>query len=87
MKTIPATEVSKEFERFLDTVQKEPVLVTKKNPPVAVTMATQDTEAFLQMQTEVGVTKSSVETCAGRFSEFTPKYARDLVARFKTLLK
>ncbi len=30
MKTIAATKASKEFGRFLDTVQREPVMVTKK---------------------------------------------------------
>ncbi len=87
MKTIPAAKASKEFGRFLDTVQREPVLVTKKNRPVAVTMSIQDAEALLQMQTEVGVSKGLADIGAGRFSEFTPKYADQLAARFKRQLQ
>ncbi|PCI43409.1 MAG: hypothetical protein COB49_12295 [Alphaproteobacteria bacterium] len=63
------------------------MLVTKKNRPVAVTMSIQDAEALLQMQTEIGISMGMADIGAGRFSEFTPKYASDLAARFKTLLK
>ncbi|MBL4616918.1 MAG: type II toxin-antitoxin system Phd/YefM family antitoxin [Robiginitomaculum sp.] len=87
MKTIPAAKVSKEFGRFLDIVQREPVLVTKKNRPVAVTMSIQDAETLLQMQTEVGIRKGIADIGAERFSEFTPKYASDLAARFKKQLQ
>lgn len=42
MKTMAATAASKEFGRYLDTAQREPVLVAKKNRPVAVTVSIQD---------------------------------------------
>lgn len=50
-------------------------------------MSIQDAEALLQMQTEIGISMGMADIGAGRFSEFTPKYASDLAARFKTLLK
>ena len=87
MKTIPAAKASKEFGRFLDIVQREPVLVTKKNRPVAVTLSIQDAEALLHMQIEDGIDKGLADIGAGRFSEFTPKYASALAARFKAQLK
>lgn len=87
MKTIPAAKASKEFGRFLDTVQREPVLVTKKNRPVAVTLSIQDAEALLHMHIEDGINKGLADMGAGRYREFTPKYANDLAARFKARLK
>jgi prevent-host-death family protein len=45
MKTIPAAKASKEIGRFLDTVQRGPVLVTRKDRPAAVTMSIAEGEA------------------------------------------
>jgi len=39
MKTMTASVASKEFGRYLDAVQREPVVVTEKNRPVAVTVS------------------------------------------------
>lgn len=86
MKTIPAAKASKAFGRFLDMVQREPVLVTKKDRPVAVTLSIQDAESLLRMQTETGLAKGMADIGAGRFNEFTPKYASELAARFKAQL-
>ncbi|MCF6237129.1 MAG: type II toxin-antitoxin system Phd/YefM family antitoxin [Gammaproteobacteria bacterium] len=74
---MPASKVSKEFGRFLDTIQREPVLVTKKNRPVAVTLSIQDAETLLQMQTEVGIKQGLADIGAGRFNEFTPTLAKN----------
>lgn len=87
MKTIPATKASKQFGELLDTVQREPVMVTKKNRPVGVMMSIRDAEALLVMQTEVGIAKGIGDIETGRFSDFTPKYAKDMAARFKARLK
>ncbi len=48
MKTMSATTASKEFGRYLDMAQREPVLITKKNRPVAITMSIQDAEELLE---------------------------------------
>ena len=87
MKAMPASKVRKKFGRFLEILQREPVHITKKNHSVAVTMSIQDAEALLQMQTEVGISKGMADIGAGRFSEFTPKYANDLAACFKKQLQ
>jgi len=50
MKTIPATKASKQFGQLIDAVQREPVMVTKKDRPVGVMMSIQDAEALLAIQ-------------------------------------
>lgn len=50
-------------------------------------MLIQGAGALLQMQTEAGIRKGLVDIDTGRFRELTPKYAKDLVARFKKRLK
>ena len=87
MKTIPATKASKQFGELIDTVQREPVLVTKKNRPVGVMMSVQDAESLLALQTEAGIAKGLADIEAGRFNEYTPKYAKAMAARFKARLK
>ncbi len=87
MKTIAATKASKEFGRFLDTVQREPVMVTKKDRPVGVMLSIQDVESLLEMQTEVGIRRGIADIGAKRFNEFTPKYGLDMAARFKKRLQ
>ena len=87
MKTIPATKASKQFGELIDAVQREPVMVTKKNRPVGVMMSIQDAEALLAMQTEVGVAKGLADIEGERFSDFTPTYAKAMAARFKACLK
>ena len=37
MKTMTASVASKEFGRYLDAAQHEPVVITKQNRPVAIT--------------------------------------------------
>ncbi len=61
-----ATTASKEFGRFLDIVQREPVLVTKKNRPVAVTMSIEDAEQLLQYRIEAGIQKGLDDVASGR---------------------
>lgn len=87
MKTIAAAKASKEFGRFLDTVQREPVMVTKKDRPVGVMLSIQDAESLLEMQTEVGIKRGIADIGAERYNEFTPKYALDMAARFKARLQ
>ncbi|MBL1430898.1 MAG: type II toxin-antitoxin system Phd/YefM family antitoxin [Robiginitomaculum sp.] len=87
MKIIAAAKASKEFGRFLDTVQREPVMVTKKDRPVGVMLSIQDAEILLAMQTELGIKRGIADIGAERFNEFTPKYALDLAAGFKKRLQ
>jgi len=87
MKTVAATKASKQFGELIDTVQREPVMVTKKNRPVGVMMSMQDVEALLAAQTEAGIALGLADLEAGRFNKLTPEYAEDMAARFKARLK
>jgi prevent-host-death family protein len=44
MKTMTAAEAKTHFGQFLDNVQREPVIVTKKSRPVGVMFSIQDIE-------------------------------------------
>ena len=46
MKSITAVEAKNSFGTFLDTVQREPVVITKNNRPVGMTLSMQDIESL-----------------------------------------
>lgn len=56
MKTMTAKEAKLRFGEFLDTMQREPVIVTKNNRPVGIMLSIQDAadtlipEMFLEKQ-------------------------------------
>ncbi len=83
MKTMTASVASKEFGRFLDTVQREPVVVTKKNRPVAVTVSLQDWEELTRMRIDQGIAKGLEDIEAGRFEDMGDKATAARIARFK----
>jgi len=81
-----ASVASKEFGRYLDTVQREPVVVTKKNRPVAVTLSIQDAQAFFDYKVEQGIERGLADVEAGRYEEMTEENARKRLERFKSKL-
>lgn len=83
MKTMSATNASKEFGRYLDMVQREPVIVTKQNRPVAVTMSIQDAEELLEYRIQAGISKGLQDVRAGRTIEATPQNIVLLKERIK----
>ena len=83
MKTMTASVASKEFGRSLDAAQREPVIVTKKNRPVAVTVSVQDWDVLQQLLVERGVTQGLEDVDAGRFETLTEASANKRIARFK----
>jgi len=44
MKTMSTVEVKTHFTQFLNNAQKEPILVTKQNHPIAIILSMQDIE-------------------------------------------
>ena len=60
MKTMTASAASKEFGLYIDTVQHEPVVITKQNRPVAVTMSIQQVERLFKGQVEAGMPKGAI---------------------------
>ena len=87
MKTMTASAASKEFGRFIDTVQHEPVVITKQNRPVAVTLSMQDAEELFQYRVEAGIEKGLLDVKQGRVSPFTPAFADELKQKFRAQAK
>ncbi len=83
MKTMTASAASKEFGRYIDAVQREPVVITKQNRPVAVTLSMQDAEELFQYRVDAGIEKGLLDVKQGRISPFTPEYADQLKQKFK----
>jgi len=83
MKTMTASVASKEFGRYLDTAQREPVIVTKKNRPVAVTVSFQDWEELTTLRIERGLTQGLDDIENGRFEEVNDASTAARIARFK----
>jgi len=46
MKAMTAADAKNSFGSFLDTVQREPVVITKKNRPVGMMLSMQDIETL-----------------------------------------
>jgi prevent-host-death family protein len=87
MKTMTASAASKEFGRYIDTVQREPVIITKQNRPVAVTLSIEDAEELFQYCVDAGIEKGLLDVKQGRVSPFTPAYADELKLRFRAQAK
>lgn len=87
MKTMTASVASKEFGRFLDTVQREPVVVTKKNRPVAVTVSLQDWEELTRMRIDQGIGKGLEDIEVGRFEEMGDEATTARISRFRARLR
>lgn len=83
MKTMTASVASKEFGRFLDTAQREPVIVTKKSRPVAVTVSIQDWEELTKLRIERGLSQGLDDIENGRFEEVSDASTAARIARFK----
>lgn len=84
MKTMSATLASKEFGRFIDAAQREPVLLTKKNRPVAVTVSVADWEELVALRIERCVAAGLADAAEGRVTEMTDEAIKQRLARFRT---
>ena len=84
MKTMSATAASKEFGRFIDAAQREPVLLTRKDRPVAVAVSVADWEELLSLRIERGIAAGLADVDAGRVVEMTDAALEQRLARFRT---
>ena len=84
MKTMSATLASKEFGRFIDAAQREPVLLTKKNRPVAVTVSVADWEELIALRIERGIAAGLADVEEGRVTEMTDEAIEQRLTRFRT---
>lgn len=83
MKTMTASVASKEFGRYLDSAQREPVIVTKKSRPVAVTVSFQDWEEITKLRIERGLGLGIEDVDHGRFEEVNDANTAARLAHFK----
>lgn len=83
MKTMTASIASKEFGRYLDTAQREPVIVTKKSRPVAVTVSFQDWKELTKLRIERGLSQGLDDIENGRFEEVSDANTAARLTRFK----
>lgn len=83
MKTMTATAASKEFGRFIDAAQREPVLLTKKDRPVAVTVSVADWEELVSLRIDRGIAAGLADVAAGRVVEMTDAALEQRLARFR----
>lgn len=83
MKTITASVASKEFGRYLDAAQREPVIVTKKNRPVAVTVSIQDWEELTKLRIERSLAHGLDDIENGHFEEVSNASTAARLASFK----
>lgn len=86
MKTMTASAASKEFGRYIDTVQHEPVIITKQNRPVALTISMQDAKAFYNFKVETGIQRGLNDVKAGRYEEMTTENTARRIEGFKARL-
>lgn len=82
MKTIASTQASKNFGDYIDTVQREPVVITRKNRPVAVTYSYERAKELFDLQVAVGIQKGLDDLEASRTRELTPEYIAEMKAEF-----
>jgi prevent-host-death family protein len=84
MKTMSATLASKEFGRFIDAAQREPILLTKKDRPVAVTVSVADWEELISLRIERGIAAGLADVTEGRVTQMTDEAIEQRLARFRT---
>ena len=84
MKTMSATLASKEFGRFIDAAQREPILLTKKDRHVAVTVSVADWEELISLRIERGIAAGLTDVAEGHVTQMTDEAVEQRLARFRT---
>ena len=95
MKTMSSREAQNAFGNFLDTAQREPVMVTRRNRPVGVMLSMDNLPVLLELADGIretiraGVTAGLADAEAGRTHELTDEYiaALKLKARQRVAAK
>ena len=84
MKTMTSKEAQNSFGAFLDTAQREPVMVTRRNRPVGVMLSMENLPAIFELADsmretiKIGVKAGLADAKAGRTHELTDKFIEDL---------
>lgn len=92
MKTISAKEAKSSFGAFLDSAQREPVMVTKRDRPVGMLFSMQDLYTLLSIgdafKKEIyeKVTAGIDDADSGRVRECNTELAEELKAKLRAKL-
>lgn len=92
MKMMSAKEAKNSFGVFLDSVQHEPVVVTKRDRPVGVMFSMNDLPAMthfvdaMKLKINAGIAAGLEDSEASRSSEITDDYVTNLKERLQTRL-
>lgn len=90
MKTISSKEAQNSFGAFLDSAQREPVVVTRRNRPVGVMLSMENLAAIFELADSMretikaGVKAGLADAKVGRGQELTDDYIADLKAELQT---
>ena len=92
MKMMTAKDAKNSFGVFLDSVQHEPVVVTKRDRPVGVMFSMNDLPAMtdfvdaMKLKINAGIAAGLEDAEAGRSQEITDDYITGLKERLQTRL-
>lgn len=92
MKTITAKEAKNSFGSFLDSAQREPVLITKRDRPVGIFFSMQDVESLIQVseafkqEIHNGILSGIADADAGRVTECNQELINNLKTRLRASL-
>lgn len=84
MKIISSKEAQNAFGAFLDTAQREPVIITRRKRPVTLTISMDNLPAIMEFansmreQIKAGVKAGLVDAEAGKGQELTNDYVQNL---------
>ncbi len=93
MKTITSKEAQNSFGAFLDSAQREPVMVTRRNRPVGVMLSMENLPAIFELADSMretikaGVKAGLADAKAGRGQELTDGYIADLKTELQARIK
>ncbi len=92
MKTISAKEAKNSFGSFIDSAQREPVMITKRDRPIGIFFSMQDVESLIQVgdafkkEINDGILLGIADSEAGRVIPFDTSFAENLKMELRTRL-
>lgn len=92
MKTISAKEAKNAFGSFLDSAQREPIMITKRDRPIGIFFSMQDVEALIQVSEafkkdiHTGIISGIADAEAGRVTECNQEHINDLKTKLRARL-